>query len=84
MNLPNKLTTSRFVITIFFVPVMLWDSLPYNTTFALVLFVAGGITDILDGHLARKHGLKTDFGVLMDPLADKILDCSGFILLVGI
>ena len=84
MNLPNKLTTSRFVITIFFVPVMLWDSLPYNTTFALVLFVAGGITDILDGHLARKHGLKTDFGVLMDPLADKILVCSGFILLVGI
>ena len=84
MNLPNKLTTSRFVITIFFVAVMLWDSLPYNTTFALVLFVAGGITDILDGHLARKHGLKTDFGVLMDPLADKILVCSGFILLVGI
>ena len=84
MNLPNKLTTSRFVITIFFVPVMLWDSLPFNTTFALVLFVAGGITDILDGHLARKHGLKTDFGVLMDPLADKILVCSGFILLVGI
>lgn len=84
MNLPNKLTTSRFVITIFFVAVMLWDSLPYNTTFALMLFVAGGITDILDGHLARKHGLKTDFGVLMDPLADKILVCSGFILLVGI
>ena len=84
MNLPNKLTTSRFVITIFFVAVMLWDSLPYNCTFALVLFVAGGITDILDGHLARKHGLKTDFGVLMDPLADKILVCSGFILLVGI
>ena len=84
MNLPNKLTTSRFVITIFFVAVMLWDSLPYYTTFALVLFVAGGITDILDGHLARKHGLKTDFGVLMDPLADKILVCSGFILLVGI
>ncbi len=84
MNLPNKLTTSRFVITIFFVPVMLWDSLPFNTTFALVLFVAGGITDILDGHLARKHELKTDFGVLMDPLADKILVCSGFILLVGI
>ena len=84
MNLPNKLTTSRFVTTIFFVAVMLWDSLPYNTTFALVLFVAGGITDILDGHLARKHGLKTDFGVLMDPLADKILVCSGFILLVGI
>ena len=78
------MTTSRFVTTIFFVAVMLWDSLPYNTTFALVLFVAGGITDILDGHLARKHGLKTDFGVLMDPLADKILVCSGFILLVGI
>ena len=83
MNLPNKLTTSRFFITIVFVVVMLWDSLPYNTSWAALLFFIGGMTDILDGHLARKHGLQTDFGVLMDPLADKILVCAGFILLVG-
>lgn len=83
MNLPNKLTTSRFFITIIFVVLMLWDSLPYNTSWAALLFFIGGMTDILDGHLARKQGLQTDFGVLMDPLADKILVCAGFILLVG-
>ena len=83
MNLPNKLTTSRFLITFIFVVLMLWDSLPYNTSWAALLFFIGGMTDILDGHLARKHGLQTDFGALMDPLADKILVCAGFILLVG-
>ena len=83
MNLPNKLTTSRFFITIVFVVMMLWDSLPYNTSWAALLFFIGGMTDILDGYLARKHGLQTDFGALMDPLADKILVCAGFILLVG-
>ncbi len=83
MNLPNKLTTSRFFITIVFVVVMLWGSLPYNTSWAALLFFIGGMTDILDGYLARKHGLQTDFGALMDPLADKILVCAGFILLVG-
>ena len=84
MNLPNKLTTSRFLITFIFVVLMLWDSLPYNTSWAALFFFIGGMTDILDGHLARKHGLQTDFGTLMDPLADKILVCAGFILLVGI
>jgi len=84
MNLPNKLTTSRFFITIIFVVLMLWDSLPYNTSWAALLFFIGGMTDILDGYLARKQGLQTDFGALMDPLADKILVCAGFILLVGI
>ena len=84
MNLPNKLTTSRFLITIIFVVLMLWDSLPYNTSWAALLFFIGGMTDILDGYLARKQGLQTDFGALMDPLADKILVCAGFILLVGI
>ena len=83
MNLPNKLTTSRFLITFIFVVLMLWDSLPYNTSWAALLFFIGGMTDVLDGYLARKQGLQTDFGALMDPLADKILVCAGFILLVG-
>jgi len=83
MNLPNKLTTSRFLITFIFAVLILWDSLPYNTSWAALLFFIGGMTDILDGHLARKHGLQTDFGALMDPLADKILVCAGLILLVG-
>ena len=84
MNLPNKLTTSRFLITFIFAVLILWDSLPYNTSWAALLFFIGGMTDILDGYLARKQGLQTDFGALMDPLADKILVCAGFILLVGI
>ena len=83
MNLPNKLTTSRFFITIIFVVVVLWDTLPYNTSWAALLFFIGGMTDIADGIIARRRGLQTDFGALMDPLADKILVTAGFILLVG-
>ena len=83
MNLPNKLTASRFFITLIFVAVMLWDAVPYNTTWAALLFFIGGMTDIADGIIARRRNLRTDFGALMDPLADKILVCAGFILLVG-
>ena len=83
MNLPNKLTGSRFFITLTFVVVMLWDTLPYNTSWAALLFFIGGMTDIADGIIARRRNLRTDFGALMDPLADKILVCAGFILLVG-
>jgi CDP-diacylglycerol---glycerol-3-phosphate 3-phosphatidyltransferase len=50
----------------------------------LVLFIAGGITDFLDGVIARRHKLITNFGILMDPLADKILVCSAFIAFVGL
>ena len=83
MNLPNKLTASRFFITLIFVVVMLWDAVPYNTSWAALLFFIGGMTDIADGIIARRRNLHTDFGALMDPLADKILVCAGFILLVG-
>ena len=83
MNLPNKLTTSRFFITIAFVIVVLWDGLPYNTSWAALLFFIGGLTDIADGVIARRRNLQTDFGALMDPLADKVLGSAGCILLVG-
>ena len=83
MNLPNRLTLSRFLITIMFVVVVLWDAVPYNTSWAALLFFIGGMTDIADGIIARRRNLRTDFGALMDPLADKILVCAGFILLVG-
>ena len=83
MNLPNKLTTSRFFITIAFVIVVLWDRLPYHTSWAALLFFIGGLTDIADGIIARRRNLQTDFGALMGPLADKVLVCAGFILLVG-
>jgi CDP-diacylglycerol--glycerol-3-phosphate 3-phosphatidyltransferase len=82
MNLPNKLTTSRFVITAAFLAVM-FSEVPYHQTIALVLFSIGGITDLLDGRIARQHKLITNFGILMDPLADKIMTCSAFIAFVA-
>jgi CDP-diacylglycerol---glycerol-3-phosphate 3-phosphatidyltransferase len=83
MNLPNKLTVSRFVLTIAFLAVM-FSQVRYHKTIALVLFVAGGISDFLDGEIARRRKLITNFGILMDPLADKILVCSAFIAFVGL
>src|SRR5881409_2416578 len=83
MNLPNKLTISRFILTIAFLAVM-FSELPFHETIALVLFVAGGITDFLDGQIARRQRLITNFGILMDPLADKIMVCSAFIAFVGL
>jgi len=81
MNLPNKLTVSRFVLTAFFLWA-LFSPLRFNDTLALVLFNLAGLTDFLDGRIARKRGLITNFGILMDPLADKILICSAFIAFV--
>jgi len=83
MNLPNKLTVSRFALTGLFLVVM-FSTLAYRETLALIFFVAGGITDFLDGQLARRRGLITNFGILMDPLADKIMVCSAFIAFVGL
>src|SRR6516164_341999 len=83
MNLPNKLTISRFVLTIAFLVVM-FSEVPYHQTIALALFIAAGVSDFLDGYLARRHKLITNFGILMDPLADKIMVCSAFIAFVGL
>jgi CDP-diacylglycerol---glycerol-3-phosphate 3-phosphatidyltransferase len=83
MNLPNKLTISRFVLTVAFMVVM-FSQVKYHETIALVLFVAGGISDFLDGTIARRRKLITNFGILMDPLADKIMVCSAFIAFVGL
>ena len=82
MNLPNQLTVSRFILTIIFL-VALFTEFPLNTTVALLLFGVAGITDGLDGVIARRRKLITNFGKLMDPLADKILTCSAFIAFVG-
>jgi CDP-diacylglycerol--glycerol-3-phosphate 3-phosphatidyltransferase len=81
MNLPNKLTVSRFVLTALFLWV-LFSHFPFNQTLALIFFNAAGLTDFLDGRIARRRGLITNFGILMDPLADKILICSAFIAFV--
>ena len=81
MNLPNKLTVSRFVLTALFLWA-LFSPIRFNDTLALVLFNIAGMTDFLDGRIARKRGLITNFGILMDPLADKILICSAFVAFV--
>src|SRR5512141_574933 len=83
MNLPNKLTISRFVLTAAFLAAMAWQG-KFHETIALVLFIAGGLSDLLDGLIARRHKLITNFGILMDPLADKIMVCSAFIAFVGL
>jgi CDP-diacylglycerol--glycerol-3-phosphate 3-phosphatidyltransferase len=83
MNLPNKLTASRFVLTVVFLWVLFWPSaIPFRYTFALVFFCLAGVTDFLDGRIARARNLITNFGILMDPLADKIMTCSAFIAFV--
>ena len=82
MNLPNKLTVSRFALTAAFLWAMFSRS-PVNDTLALVFFSLAGITDYLDGKIARQRKLITNFGILMDPLADKIMTCSAFIAFVA-
>lgn len=81
MNLPNKLTVSRFVLTGLFLWA-LFSPIRFNDTVAFILFNLAGLTDFLDGKIARSRGLITNFGILMDPLADKILTCSAFIAFV--
>ena len=83
MNLPNKLTISRFIFTVAFLVVM-FSQVRFHETIALTLFIAGGISDWLDGEIARRRKLITNFGILMDPLADKIMVCSAFIAFVGL
>src|SRR5271170_8013792 len=83
MNLPNKLTVSRFVLTAFFLCALFcpWQ-IPFRNTLALFFFCVASFTDFLDGKIARSRNLITNFGILMDPLADKILTCSAFIAFV--
>lgn len=83
MNLPNKLTLSRFGLTVAFLIVM-FSQMHFHKTIALVIFIAAGVSDFLDGLIARRRNLITNFGILMDPLADKIMVCSAFIAFVGV
>ena len=81
MNLPNKLTVSRFGLTVVFLWAM-FSEFAWHDTLALFFFCLAGVTDFLDGRIARARGLITNFGILMDPLADKIMTCSAFIAFV--
>jgi CDP-diacylglycerol---glycerol-3-phosphate 3-phosphatidyltransferase len=81
VNLPNQLTLARLALTVVFVGALA-TQYPYNHTVALVVFLVATLTDYLDGFLARRWQLITDFGKLMDPLVDKILTAAAFILLI--
>lgn len=95
MNLPNKLTVFRVILIIPFVLFLLggyaqWDwfatifggVMEYTDYIALVIFIVASLTDLLDGNIARKYNLVTNFGKFMDPLADKLLVCSALICLI--
>ena len=77
MNLPNRLTVLRVCMVPVFVVFMLWDGLGSAAKYvAAAIFILASMTDWLDGYLARKNNLVTDFGKFMDPIADKLLVCG--------
>lgn len=84
MNLPNKITMIRVILIPFFVFFMLTDFVPYSNVIAVAIFIVASLTDTLDGYLARKYELVSNFGKFMDPLADKLLVCSALIALVDL
>ena len=88
MNLPNKLTIFRVILIPFFIFFLLVPNMPFlpsaewSKWIALAIFIIASLTDMLDGKIARKYNLITDFGKFMDPLADKLLVCSALIALI--
>jgi CDP-diacylglycerol--glycerol-3-phosphate 3-phosphatidyltransferase len=85
MNLPNKLTIFRVVLIPFFLLFLytdFWGSA--NSYVAVAIFIVASLTDLLDGKIARKYNMVTNFGKFMDPLADKLLVCSAMIALVDL
>lgn len=84
MNLPNKLTIMRVILIVPFVLFLLTDlGGEAGKWIALAIFIIASLTDMLDGKIARKYNLVTNFGKFMDPLADKLLVCSAMICLVA-
>lgn len=84
MNLPNKITMLRIILIPFFVFFMLTDVVPDSKYIAAGIFIIASLTDTLDGYLARKYELVSNFGKFMDPLADKLLVCSALICFVAV
>lgn len=85
MNLPNKLTILRMIMVPFFVAfILLSPKVLWFKWIALAIFVIASLTDMLDGKIARKYNLITNFGKFMDPLADKLLVCSALICLTDL
>jgi CDP-diacylglycerol---glycerol-3-phosphate 3-phosphatidyltransferase len=84
MNTPNKLTILRMFLVPVFMVLLLFNQIPYHMLFALIVFILASVTDLIDGKLARKYNQITNFGKLMDPLADKLLVTSALICFVGL
>ncbi len=82
MNTPNKLTILRMLLIPFFVVFLTLTQIPLSYLWALLVFVIASITDALDGHIARKYNLITDFGKFLDPIADKLLVVSALLCFV--
>ena len=84
MNLPNKLTVMRVILIPFFVAALLWDGGDSDgmRILSAAIFIIASLTDMLDGKIARKYNLVTNFGKFMDPLADKLIVCSAMICLI--
>ncbi len=82
MNLPNRLTVARFFIALLFVALMSFPNV-VCLFLAYLLFIVATITDFYDGKIARDRGLITNFGKLLDPVADKVLIVAAFIMLMG-
>ena len=82
MNLPNKITLARVCMIPFFLFFMLVKTNPYDNYIAAAIFIVACLTDALDGYLARRDNLVSNFGKFMDPLADKLLVCSALICFV--
>ena len=78
MNLPNKLTVLRIILTPIFMLTLVWN-FPFHYLVSLLIFIGASLTDLLDGKIARKRGLVTDFGKFLDPLADKMLTTAAFL-----
>ncbi|MCH5266777.1 MAG: CDP-diacylglycerol--glycerol-3-phosphate 3-phosphatidyltransferase [Lachnospiraceae bacterium] len=84
MNLPNKITMLRVIMIPFFVAFMLVPGIPFGKYIAVGIFILASLTDTLDGYLARKYNLISNFGKFMDPLADKLLVSSALICFVAL
>lgn len=82
MNLPNKITIFRVIMIPMFLVLLLVPGIPYGNYIATAVFVIACASDAVDGHIARKYNLVTNFGKFMDPLADKLLVCSALICFV--
>ncbi len=79
LNTPNKLTIARMIISPLFLAVILWNSLSHRFLWAAVIFIAAAVTDAIDGKLARKNNEITNFGKLLDPIADKVLTTAALL-----